>query len=90
MPADPPATAPDPIFPLSAMLPLSEPGGVQYPVIHVRGSLRPFAATLAVPPPAEAKKHDTVSTHNATTERTQRNYDGKVVTDTVSDTTVDS
>lgn len=81
---------PDPLFPSQAMLPLSEPGGVQYPITYTPGVLRPFAASLAVPPPVEAKKHDTASTRNATSNPTSYIADGKQVSDTVSDTTVDS
>jgi hypothetical protein len=72
------------------MLPLSEPGGLLYPVEHVPGTLRPFAATLAVSVPPEAKKHDTASTRNSTTETTQTSKDGTVVPDTLSDTTTDT
>lgn len=83
-------TSSDPLFPNSATLPLGEPGGVQYPVTHTPGALRPYAATLAVPPPVEAKAHDTSSTRNTTSQATQRSDDGQVVPDSLSDTTVDS
>lgn len=81
---------PDPLFPASTMLPLNEPGGVAYPLAHIPGRLRPFAATLGVPVPAEAKKHDTANTRNTTTQSTQRSDDGVVVPDTVTDTTTDT
>jgi len=81
---------PDPLFPSSTTLPLNEPGGVQYPMAHVPATLRPFAASLAVPAPAEAKKHDTTSTRNSTTDRTQQSDDGNVRPDTIPDTTTDT
>jgi len=82
--------APDPLFPASTTLPLSEPGGVVYPVAHMPGLLRPFAATLGVPAPAEAKKHDTASTRNTTSQQTQQSDDGNVRSDTIPDTTTDT
>lgn len=80
----------DPLFPASAALQLSGPGGLQHAVAHVPGVVRPFAATLAVPAPVEAKRHDTTATRNSTQDPTQRSYDGKVVPDTVPDTTTDT
>ena len=82
--------APDPLFPASTTLPLGEPGAVQYPVAHVPGSLRPFAASLGVPAPSEVKKHDTTNTRNSTKQPTQQSDDGRVRPDTVNDTTVDT
>jgi hypothetical protein len=81
---------PDPLHPSTATLPLSSSGGLCYPLPHTPGPLRPFAATLAVPPPPVAKKHDTASTRNATTEQTQQSEDGQVRSDSIADTTVDS
>ena len=81
---------PDPLFPASTTLQLSEPGGVAHPLVHSPGTLRPFAATLAVPAPAEAKKHDTTSTRNTTSERTQQSDDGRVRPDTITDSTTDT
>lgn len=80
----------DPLFPPSAMLPLSEPGGVQYPVTHTPGTVRPYVATQAVPSPVEAKNHDTPTTRNSTPQRTSYNVDNRVETDLISDTTQDS
>ena len=81
---------PDPLFPASASLPLNEPGCVVYPVAHTPGKLRPFAATLGVPAPAETKKHDTANTRNTTSQQTQQSDDGNVRTDTIPDTTTDT
>ncbi|MGH3913151.1 MAG: hypothetical protein ACRDTC_07045 [Pseudonocardiaceae bacterium] len=84
-----PAT-PDPLFPGSATLPLSEPGGVQYPLDNRPGSLRPFVATLAVAAPPTAKHH-TASTRNSTSEKTYNQPDGEGgKTDTITDTTTDT
>jgi hypothetical protein len=80
----------DPVFPSATSLPLSAAGGVSYPKDHQPGTLRPFAATLGVPSPAESKKHDTASTRNTTNNRTQTSEDGKMRTDTISDTATDS
>src|SRR5262249_54943501 len=82
--------APDPLFPSSNILPLNEPGGVAYPVAHMPGALRPFAATLGMPASAEEKKHDTANTRNTTSQATQRSDDGRVVPDTITDTTTDT
>jgi hypothetical protein len=80
----------DPLFPQSSTFPLSEHGDYRFPLVHEPGPLRPFAATLAVPPPPESKKHDTTSTRPATSDRTSYNDDGKARTDTQSDTGSDS
>ncbi len=81
----PPVVPPsDPLFPHAGLLPLSEPGGGHVPLPHTPGPLRPFAATLAVPLPVDAKKHDTARTSRVVKQRTQRSDDGKVVQDTVS------
>lgn len=83
--------APDPLFPGNVTLPLSEAGGVGYPLAHQPGSLRPFVAVLAVPAPPMAKKHDTGNTRNSTTETTYIQPDGEGgKTDTISDTTTDT
>lgn len=85
-----PAT-PDPLFPGSVTLPLSEARGVQYPLDHQPGALRPFAATLAVPAPPVGKKHDTANTRNSTSTETFNQPDGAGGgADTVHDTTTDT
>lgn len=85
------STPPDPLFPGGVTLPLCEAGGVQYPIDHRPGSLRPFVATLAVPAPPTAKKHDTASTRNSTTEETFNQPDGEGgKSDTLTDTTTDT
>jgi hypothetical protein len=81
--------APDPLFPGSATLPLCEAGGVQYPIDHRPGTLRPFVATLAVAASPTAK-HRTTNTRNSTTTQTKPNHDGGEETDTISDTTTDT
>lgn len=83
-----PAT-PDPLFPGGATLPLCEVGGVQYPLDHRPGNLRPFVATLAVAAPSTAKHH-TASTRNSTTQTTAPSRDGSEETDKISDTTTDT
>jgi hypothetical protein len=80
----------DPLFPAGTSLPLSALGGVSYPRDHCPGRLRAFAATLATPMPASAKKHDTSNTRSTTTNRTQTSDDGKVRNDTISDTSTDT
>lgn len=81
---------PDPLFPESSTLQLSELGGVSYAVPHLPGTLRPFSATLGTPAPAESKKHDTAGTRDHTKQTTQRSDDGKVVADSIADTHVDT
>ncbi len=81
--------APDPLFPGGATLPLCEVGGVQYPLDHRPGSLRPFVATLAVAAPPTAK-HRTTSTRNSTTQTTGPSRDGSEESDKISDTTTDT
>jgi hypothetical protein len=78
------------LFPQSSTFPLSAHGDVQFPLVHAPGLLRPFAATLAVPPPPETKKHDTASTRPPTSVATERSDDGKVYPDSRSDTGTDS
>ena len=78
-----------PLFSSTALLPLSEPGGVSYPMQNTPGELRPYSATLAVPMPLTGK-HNTSSTRPATSMPTQRSDDGRVVTDSQSDTGQDS
>jgi hypothetical protein len=73
----------------SALLPMSEAGGVAYPMQHTPGVLRPFGASLAVAMP-QAGRHSTDSTAPRTTQRTERSDDGKVYADSVSDTGSDS
>ncbi|MEV0733604.1 MULTISPECIES: hypothetical protein [Polymorphospora] len=84
-----PATVIAPLFSPTALLPLSEPGGVSYPMEHTPGPLRPYSATLAVPMP-QVGKHHTTSTRPATALPTQRSKDGEVVSDTTQDTGMDS
>lgn len=84
-----PATVIAPLFSSTALLPLSEPGGVSYPMQNTPGELRPYSATLAVPMPLTGK-HNTTSTRPATSMPTQRSDDGKVVNDSQSDTGQDS
>lgn len=81
--------APDPLFPGNVTLPLCEVGGVQYPIDHRPGNLRPFIATLAVTAPPTAKHH-TTSTRNSTTTITGPNRDGSEESDKISDTTTDT
>lgn len=88
-PSSTPAAAPDPLFPGRVTLPLSEPGGVRYPLDHRPGRLRPFVATLAVPAPPTAKHH-TADTRNTTTTITGPNHDGNEEGDTITDTTTDT
>ncbi len=82
--------SPDPLFPGGMTLPLCAVGGVQYPLNHRPGKLRPFVATLAVAAPPTAKHH-TASTRNSTTETTYNQPDGEGgESDKVSDTTTDT
>jgi hypothetical protein len=80
----------DPLFPGPALMALSDRGGVQSPVDHVPGRLRPFAATLGVPAPRDAKKHDTTGTRWNETRVQQTSKDGQVVPDSVTVTHTDS
>lgn len=77
------------LFPPTSLLPLSEVGGVSYPMRHSPGALRPYAATLAVPMPMVGKHH-TTSTRPATSMPTETSHDGNVIKDTNSDTGSDS
>lgn len=81
--------APDPLFPGSLTLPLCEAGGVQYPLDHQPGKLRPFVATLAIAAPPTAKHH-TAGTRNSTSTKTGPNRDGGEESDTITDTTTDT
>jgi hypothetical protein len=85
-----PARASDPLFPSPALLPLSDPGGMQCTIDHTPGPVRPFVTTLGVARPLDGKKHDTTSSR--WTEGTDRetSKDGVVVTDTVPDTKTDT
>lgn len=78
-----------PLFSPTALLPMSEPGGVAYPMAHTPGRLRPYSASLAVPMPQQGKHH-TTSTSPMTNMATQRSSDGKVETDNQADTGSDS
>jgi hypothetical protein len=80
---------PDPLFPAAVMLPLAEAGG-HTPLPNVPGRLRPFSATLAVPVPPEAKKHDTDPSSWVEREQTQRSSDGRVEQDSISHVKTDS
>jgi len=72
------AATPDPLFPGGMTMPMCEVGGVQYPLEHRPGKLRPFVATLAVSAPPAAKHH-TASTRNNTSDTTYNQPDGEVV-----------
>lgn len=87
LPVRPPA--PDPLFPGSMTLPMCEAGGVQYPLDHRPGNLRPFVATLAIAAPPAAKHH-TASTRNNTSTITGPNHDGGEESDKITDTTTDT
>jgi hypothetical protein len=79
----------DPLFPPTALLQQSDPGGVRILAPNRPGPLRPFAATLGVPTPIEAKKHDTTSTRNTYRTNSETVNDGNRTTDSVTDTDVD-
>jgi hypothetical protein len=72
----------DPLFPAEGLLPLCERAGGYIPIANVPGSVRPFTATLAVPPPLETKKHDTTPSRWTENQPTQRSDDGRVIPDT--------
>lgn len=72
----------DPLFPGAGLLPLSEPGGGCTPTPNLPAALRSLVATLAVRPPAEAKKHDTNPSRWTENRPTQMSKDGQVVPDT--------
>lgn len=80
----------DPLFPSPALLPLSDPGGVQNTLEHTPGTLRPFIATLGVPRMGDDKKHDTTSTKWTEPTHRETSHEGKVVTDTITDTLTDT
>ncbi|MGH3570172.1 MAG: hypothetical protein ACRDRH_30025 [Pseudonocardia sp.] len=80
----------DPLFPSPALLPLSDPGGVQNTLEHTPGALRPFAATLGVPRLGDDKKHDTTATRWTESTPGETSHEGNVVTDTVTDTYTDT
>lgn len=84
-----PTTVITSLFSSSALFPLSEAGGVSYPVQNKPGSLRPYSAGLAVPMPTTGR-HNTSSTRPATSIATQRSDDGRVVPDSTSDVGQDS
>jgi hypothetical protein len=79
----------DPLFPPTALLPQSDQGGVRVLARNQPGALRPFAATLGVPRPIEAKKHDTTATKNSYRTNSETVNDGNRTTDSVVDTDVD-
>lgn len=72
----------DPLFPAAGLLPLGESGGGHTPLTNVPGPTRPYAATLAVRPPIDAKKHDTTPSRWTENKPTQVSRDGEVVPDT--------
>ncbi|MFG1893252.1 hypothetical protein ACGFIP_04530 [Micromonospora zamorensis] len=78
-----------PLFSPPALLPMGEPGGVAYPMSHIPGELRPYAASLAVPMPLQGK-HNTTSTSPRTSMATETSSDGKVSRDSQTDTGSDS
>ncbi|GAA2395927.1 hypothetical protein Cme02nite_56380 [Catellatospora methionotrophica] len=78
-----------PLFSPAALLPMGEPGGLSYPMQNTPGTLRPFAAGLAVPMPWQGK-HNTTSTSPRTSMATETSSDGKVSKDSQSDTGSDS
>jgi len=78
-----------PLFSPTALLPMGEPGGVAYPMVHTPGELRPYAASLAVPMPLQGK-HNTTSTSPRTSMPTETSSDGKVSRDNQTDTGSDS
>jgi hypothetical protein len=79
----------DPLFPPTALLPQSDLGGVRMLAPNRPGALRPFAATLGVPQPIEAKKHDTTATKSSYRTNSETVNDGNRTTDSVVDTDVD-
>jgi hypothetical protein len=80
---------PDPLFPGAALLPMTDPGGVQKAVPTARGRVRPFSATLGVPP-VVAGKHNTSATRWTEQQQTQTSKDGVVVPDTTTVTHTDT
>ncbi len=77
------------LFSPTALLPMGEPGGMAYPMVHTPGALRPYAASLAVPMPLQGRHH-TTSTSPRTSMATERSSDGKVTRDSQTDTGSDS
>ncbi len=71
----------DPIAPRAAFLPLTEANGY-VPLAHTPGSIRPFAATLAVVPVLSGGDQ-TSATRDNEVKQTQRSSDGKMETDAV-------
>ncbi len=84
-----PMTVTASLFSSSALFPLSEVGGVSFPLPNTAAVLRPYSATLAVPMPVTGK-HNTSSTRPATSISTQRSDDGRVVHDSTPDVGQDS
>ncbi len=77
-----PPSGGDPLFPSAALLPLSDPGGGQVPLVGIPGPLRPLSAALGIAP-IECGKHDTTASRWYEEDPTQKSDDGKVVPDTV-------
>lgn len=82
------ATA-DPMFPPTALLPQSDPGGVRVLPPNQPGPFRPFAATLGVAHQIDGKKHDTSATKSTYRTNSETVNDGTRTTDSVTDTDVD-
>jgi hypothetical protein len=80
----------DPVFSGFQLLPLSEPGGVQRVVSSEPTKIRPFIATLGIPRPFIAKKHDTTATKETYRTNDDTSKDGIIVTDSTVDTAYDS
>jgi hypothetical protein len=73
----------DPLVPPSALLPQCDTrsGGV-VPLVHEPGGIRPYSATLAVPP-LEMGKHDTTATKWTENKETEYSDDGETKPDSV-------
>lgn len=82
------ATA-DPLFPPTALFPLSDAGGVRVLPPDRSAPLRPFAATLAVSKRIDAKQHDTTATKSTYRTNSETINDGTRSVDSVADTDVD-
>lgn len=80
----------DPLYPTTALLPLSANGGVQQALPHAPGPLRPFVATLGVPVTLPtAKDHDTSATRSTYRTGGRTINDGTESDDSVVDSDVD-
>lgn len=72
----------DPLFPLIALLPLSDVRGGQLPLVGTPGPVRPLSAALGVVP-IECGKHDTTASRWWEDDATETTDDGVVKPDTV-------